>query len=348
MAHDLWKQFSTSLDNFLKFDFEALEKIIPDTLQPWKGMNKTHLIESLVEIKGPLDFISKNKDVFEALPFNVANTLNTNVVNVFNQCTVLQRTPQQPQLNNALSHLAALRAFMYTNNINADLDRQQSLSLAEAQATRTIDSLKVASDQVSAEKLAIETLKKEVNQLIEPAVSGSLSKTFKDRAKSVRKYRYFWLIVILVFAVWTIYSTGTFVSQAMDLLLPAPGSEKPKLQIDANSDLRIVMLLIIRAGLLIPLTFLLIYAIKNAKLERQFEEEYEHKSSVATALPNYAGLISNDDVKNQILTQAADIIFQLPNQRKNRFIKEKKGNEGLDAINEIVSNITKLAKPKTE
>ena len=343
MAHEVWKQFSTNLDNFLKIDINDLEEKVPNTLNSWQGMNKAHLLEILNEIRLPLDFISKNQDVFEKLPFNIANGLNSQVNSSVNQLKQLAQTPNQNALNNAINNTVSLRANLFTQKIGADLERQTSLSRAETQVAETIERLKETSDQMEAEKQVINQLKSEVQLLIEPAVSGSLSKTFKDRAAFVRKYRFAWLAVIFGFAIWTIYSTGVFVSEAMDVLMPSKDNVETGI-----TDMRMGMVLLIRGGLLVPLTFLLVYSIKNARLERQFEEEYEHKSSVATALPNYADLISDDEVKNQILTQAADIIFQLPNQKKERVSKGKKENVSIEAVNELVSNITTIVKPKAD
>lgn len=346
MAHDVWKQFSVNAKNFVGLDVESAKAKLPANLRPWQGMKPEHLFEIFLELKNSIQFLLDNPDVFKSLPFNIANNLNSQVSNSYTHLNQFIANTAQGQFQNSLSQLVGLRSNMYTNNITKDLEREQSLVNTEIQAAETMGKLKAASDQLDAERLAIEQLKSEVQSLIEPAVSGSLQKTFKDRAASVRKYRYIWLAVIVVFAACTIYSTNVFVEQAMNMLIPV--EDTAATQKSKNSDLRLGMLLMIRGGLLIPPTFLLVYAIKNARLERQYEEEYEHKSSVATALPNYAGLIANDDVKNQILSQAADIIFQLPNQKKEKASKGKEVNQGLDAVNEIVENITKIAKSKTD
>jgi hypothetical protein len=79
--------------------------------------------------------------------------------------------------------------------------------------------------------------------------------------------------------------------------------------------------------------------------ERILEEEYAHKAAVATSLPNYGDLAVDNQVKDQILSEASKVIFTSPSNEK----KEPSDDQivGLEQINRLMVSINKLV-PKAK
>lgn len=97
----------------------------------------------------------------------------------------------------------------------------------------------------------------------------------------------------------------------------------------------------LRIGALLPIFSIFGLAFSQYRKERNLEEEYAHKSAVASSLPNYADLAVVDDVKDQILSEASSVIFVSPTSQSTG----KSGKEvsvPIKDINELLGSIKKL------
>jgi hypothetical protein len=146
----------------------------------------------------------------------------------------------------------------------------------------------------------VETLKKQIQNLITPAVAGSLSKSFTERRDSLAKFRYLWLYiagVIVAGAGLGFYYLGKDLATA----LGAGGGGQ---NVWAVVGLRFLFL--------VPVFVLLGFALTQYRKERNFEEGYAHKAAVSVTLPNYGDLLPSGPVREQIVTAAANVIFSSP------------------------------------
>ena len=97
-----------------------------------------------------------------------------------------------------------------------------------------------------------------------------------------------------------------------------------------------------RLGILFPVYSVSIFCFTQYRKERDLEENYAHKASVATSLPNYANLAVDSTVKDQILSEAAAVIFTSPTKEKTGKPADKEPK--LKEINELVRSFEKFVR----
>ena len=308
----------------------------PGNLQPWNGLDFDDFVESYNEMLKILDAIYENELLINS-PFNLLNSINSQLNNVLQQSNAFIANRAQAQYQNVFQHIENMRTnlqtwgFRYEAILGKDIEERSKLIDEEI-------------TQLLSKKTEIEALRTSVSSLIEPAVAGSLSKSFTDRKKDlhVNQNRWFWAsvitaglsVIITIAIVWSI--VGMFTTKEV---LEA-------IQNGKNGTEGIIWTTIaLRVGVLLPIYSIFIFSFLQYKKERDLEEEYAHKAAVATSLPNYGGLAVENDVKDQILSEASKVIFTSPSATKNE--KYKNEDIGINQLNSVLSNIQKFI-PKSK
>lgn len=328
----------TTLINQGKLMFENIKNLNqatllkdPNNLQPWNGLDFEDFVISYQDMIDLLNAIYEN-EILENAPFNLINGLNSqlNVVHQHLRAFVANRA--QGQFQNAFQHVENVRTniqqwgFRYEAVLGRDIEKRSKLIDEEIA-------------KLLSNKDEIESLKRNVSSLIEPAVAGSLSKSFSDRKNALNENqsRWFWASVIM--AAISIIVTGVIVWSIVGIF----NSEDVLKAIEANKnnvDGIVWTTIGLRVGLLFPIYSIFAFSFIQYKKERDLEEEYAHKAAVATSLPNYGSLAVEDNVKDQILSEASKVIFTSPSSRKQATEKEEK--IGINQLNSLLSTIQRM------
>lgn len=307
----------------------------PNNLQPWQGLDFNDFVESFNDMLLVLEGIYSN-DVLDNSPFNIINSVNSQLKVTLQHCNAFIGNRAQAQFQNAFQHIENVRTHI----------QQWGLKYEAVLGKDIEERSKLIDDEIKtllSNKSEIDALKSSVNSLIEPAVAGSLSKAFADRKTVLHtnQNRWFWASVIS--AVMAIVATIVIVSSivgifASDELIKAIESGK-------NGTNGLIWTTVgLRIGMLFPIYSIFAFAFVQYKKERDLEEEYAHKAAVATSLPNYGSLAVENDVKDQILSEASKVIFTSPSSKDKKIEKEE--TIGVSQLNGLLTNIQKLV-PKS-
>jgi len=310
-------QLKTIYGQFKALDFNSFFSA-PGNYSEWDGLN-------IEEFKAAVEYISKTyeeafeKDVFDKLPFASINALVSSLNAATQHTTALFQNKAQPQFQNAASQVDNVMHQLMVYDIPSFLAGEYD-----------IQEIKGAFEQES-QKLAVnnaevEGLKANVRSLIEPAVSGSLSKSFSDRRKSLYHGRILWGIAALIFAVVAICTTY---SVSSDVIHSMRKQTQEKSQTESQTEEMTFSIIILRSVVLIPIYLGFGFAFSQYRKERDLEEEYAHKAAVATTLPNYGELAKGEEVRDQIVSGASNVIFESP------IHKTKQKQAGSDLVDSI-------------
>ena len=173
----------------------------------------------------------------------------------------------------------------------------------------------------------VETLKKQLNNLITPAAAGSLSKSFVERRDSLVSLRNRWLYIATAIAVGAALG---FLFLGISLATALASGAGPG-NLWAVIGLRFLFL--------VPIFVLLGFALTQYRKERNFEEEYAHKAAVAVTLPNYGDLLPPGPVREQIVSGAANVIFSSPIGQR---AEPESSGDATAGTKEIVEAVSKL------
>lgn len=297
---------------------DSRHRTLPEAIAKFEQVMRS--LRSIVDLE---------EDEFKELPINVISNLTTIATNLNTHWENLKRTKQQQQFDQFVGQVEGAR----TNLLQWDL--LESLPfLSQLENSRAI--LADTSQELRESLRRTEQLETQLDALISPAVSNSLAKAFGDRATQLRTNGYLWLVLSLVAFGIAVFATWSLASSVIDALAATSGDDGGQLSTDSAW-----LVFFLRSLVLVPVYFGMVYSFRRLGREREFEEEYEHKKSVATALPNYADLATDPAVKDSILSSAADVIFRLPGKTK---ITEKEvpdiatGVELVKQLNETVEN----------
>jgi len=266
--------------------------------------------------------------LLKELPWLAVNNLLSAAQNAHNSFAPLQSNPAD--INAFRNFASQLDSFSYQTQV-AGLQYLASGGAA-LESTRSA----LASDQTAVqEALAtlqannadVEQLKKQVHNLVTPAVAGSLSRSFIERRNSLAIARYVWLGTLLLFAVGTVVAL-TYLGTGIAMALTT---------IKTGSSLWSVIAL--RSLFLIPVLAILGFAITQYRKERNFEEEYAHKAAVAVTLPSYGDLVPAGPVRDQIMTAAANQVFSSP---ISRTAEPESSADVINATKQVIESAAKL------
>lgn len=334
-------QLKTIFDQFRRQPFDTFFAN-PGSYTEWEGLD-------LDEFKEAIEYTIKTydeafeKEVFHSLPFASINALVSSLSNANQHCQALLQHKQQGQFQNAAQqvdnvvHQLMVYDVNYYLMIGKDVEEIRQVYETESQ-------------KLTANNAEVEGLKKSVKGLIEPAVSGSLSKSFSDRKSSLFKGRVTWGVSAIIFAIVAIYATynvsDAVISSIQNNNLAAhqdstPPSETANTAKSGIHNSDPWSLILLRTVVLIPLYIGFGFAFSQYRKERDLEEEYAHKAAVATTLPNYGDLAKDDNVKDQIVSGASNVIFTSPVQRASR---KEKDTDAIESIKSLFETAGKAFK----
>jgi hypothetical protein len=319
-----------AIDNFAALDYQAF-KANPGTYQPWNNFDVNDFFQSYEDFLDVLKSANEN-NVFDKIPWNILNALPALLTALHNVIQQLFAQKNQSAFNTALQQLETVKTNFMSWGIVYLSQYGKRLSYKEKLIDEQIAKLLTTNKE-------IETIKQNVQKLIEPAVAGSLSKSFEDRKNALAKKqsRWFWLSVssAIIGIIATVYVVTSIVGVfSNDLVLEA-------LKDSAKGSEKILWpTMFLRIGILFPIFSFFYFSFNQYKKERDLEEEYAHKEAVATSLPNYGNLAVDTTVKDQILSEASKVIFMSPIHFTND--KEQKSKDGLEQVNSMLGNIQKL------
>lgn len=319
---DKVNQLAAQYEAFKRLDFDLFFRA-PGNYQPWDGFSLDDFRSTVEYVRSLIDD-GLTKKVFDKLSVAGINALINAVANVAQQCQQLFANPgNQQQFQNASAHVDALLNTLLQYDIpllvsgGADLDRMRALYDSEAQR---LAQLKATADD----------LNRSIKNLIEPAVSGSLSKSFSDRRRSLYIGRLFWFAISWAGFGLAIFYTMEFVNAAQSLLQQA-----------TNKEGLFWPTLLLRSIILLPIYIGVVFGFSQYKKERDLEEEYAHKAAVAATLPNYGDLAKDIAVKDQIVTGASNVIFTSPISKVQHYDKDALPLEGMKGIIDSIGKAIK-------
>lgn len=335
----LIEQLKQVFENIKSLNVEnALEK--SPNINPWNNLEKDDYKHAFIDL---IDIISRafEQDIWANYSWNIISSATNNLNNVFTHvqqfCNGLNQNTFQNSLNQIESIRTSLRSWGIYSAVQFGQDIETKISLIDNEYQSVIGKRK-----------EIEALRESVQTLIEPAVAGSLSKSFSDRQLKLEKNRKIWLRTAITAAVLSAIATVVVILVLIDVLALDIPKEATKEQIQTLIDNQPsnVGIHLLRIAILLPFYTLFLYAFNQYKVERNLEEEYAHRSAVSTSLPNYGDLAGDQTVKNQIISSATSVVFTSPIYHNN----EKKVNEtsndlSVSSIKGLVESIGKIAKP---
>lgn len=310
------KQVKASFDQFKQLSFDSLYSD-PPPLGEWEGIDFTEFKASIEFIK---DIVGQalERDVPLRLTFSGVNGLHSSLQNSNVYCQQFIGGRDQSSFQNAANHVDALAyhlsVYGITDEVRGGFQLDTAQKLYNAESAKLVD----ANNQAS-------VLVANVKSLIEPAVAGSLSKSFSDRKKNLFWTRVVWGLGSIALGVWGMYETKSFVAVIQ---------EASKLPIE--SFWQTVMM---RAIILVPIYIGFGFVLSQYKKERDFEEEYAHKAAISSSLPNYRDLAKDDVVKDEIASAAAKVIFAPPVRDKSS--KGEKLEPIINSVRQLVDSVGK-------
>ena len=142
-----------------------------------------------------------------------------------------------------------------------------------------IDDAKKASDDTKKVQDRIDNLSKEIREQLGKAVGGGLATAFAKRAKRISVSKWWWFIVLIALTV-----AAPFIAVYVFT------------HVDATQFVgsNLIAINIFRLGTLSPLIFFISYASIQYSHERELQEKYEFKSSMAQSLPAYTKIMKDE------------------------------------------------------
>ena len=332
---DLIERGKQIFDNIKNLDSGKLLND-PGNLQPWNGLDFNDFVEAYEDLISSLDLIYESERLIE-FPFNLINGLNNNLNNVLQHCNQFISNRGQAQFQNAFQNIEALRTNIYTWGLKYQIILGKNIE----------EKVKFLNDEINkviANEKEIEALKSNVESLIQPAVAGSLSKSFSERKEDLVSNREKWFKVSIGAAIVGIIATIIIISSIVGIF----NSKTIANLIEKSSSGRegvIWLSVVLRLGILLPIYTIFGFAFSQYRKERDLEEQYAHKSAVATSLPNYGDLAIDDKVKDQILSEASKVIFHTPSEKSNK--KNEHEVLSIDKFNLLLKELSGLI-PKTK
>jgi len=167
-----------------------------------------------------------------------------------------------------------------------------------------------------------------LQNLIGQEVGANLFKTFKFRKDELEKPVIFWRWAVPVMAVATIVWVFFLFYHQPDIK-------------DINLWWQAFAVNTLKS---IPAIFLLFFAINQYRKERNFQEEYAFKSSVALTIDAYAGRLSSPENKDKLIMEAVLGIYKTPIDDKPVSGDKIKSTTALDTIKSMAETTKELVK----
>lgn len=201
-------------------------------------------------------------------------------------------------------------------------------------AEEVLESAKLTSEEIDKLERRIEELAEETRRTLGSAVSGSLSASFARRARFIGVSRWVWLVILTLAAVG-----APFLAVYVFRNVNTEGIVGPSV-LAGN---------IFKLATLSPLIFFISYASIQYSRERDLQERYAFKASIAQSLPAYTKLMKDeffgDDQPNTRKDDLIDFAFEsvrkiykepfLIRQQKRAFVQINRSGAVVNAEEDI-------------
>lgn len=319
-------QFKEAFTKFFGFNPENFFRSGP-TFSDFDGPNVEETIASLKFLRFTFDTLIAS-DELTLLTKHGLNTLFSQLQNVNNCYSQLTTTRDQ---TNFQAFAMAVDSFAY----NSRMFGAPAIAAGQAKLEMLRSAVAEELSAIQTKSIEIDELKKDVRTLITPAVAGTLSQAFRERRDKIFKGRLWWLIACGVLGLIAICATILFAYAVLDAV--AGQSTRS----GSGQQVSLWIILAVRTLVLLPFFAAFGFSFAQYRKERDFEEEYAHKSAVAHSLPNYGDLARDEAIRDQIVTAATSVIFASPTEQAR---KVETGNVLLDGFKEMVDVMGKAIK----
>lgn len=170
-----------------------------------------------------------------------------------------------------------------------------------------------------------------LDELIGREVGASLFETFKQRKGELEKPVSKWLIIVISMAALTFGAILVIFTNAFGLLGEVP-TEISTIRLISNSIKTL------------PFFFLLFYSISQYNKERNFQEEYAFKSSVALTIKAYSDIVKKEELKDELIVNSVTGVYKSPTIYRTK--KTKEDNTILDTTKDLLSTALEVLKKK--
>ncbi|MCE2987382.1 MAG: hypothetical protein LW830_05945 [Phenylobacterium sp.] len=312
------EQLKVQLANLKNISLDALssdEIVFPE----WEGLSFPEFVLAFSRLKLVLTS-ALEKEVFRRMPFAHLNGIQSTLQGMIPVVQQFITAKDFGSFQNAANQVDSLHHLLHAYGVIAQIE-----GLADASKSREVFEAELT--RLSAANTEADKLSKNVRALIEPAVSGSLSTAFSERVRNLFWTRCFWGVAAVALGGWGLVEATLLVSELKGIVTQPTSSFWSSLAT--------------RSIVLVPIYVGFGFVLSQYKKERDFEEEYAHKASIATSLPNYRDLAKEDSVKDQIASRAAEVIFSPPT---NGSKGELKTLPLLASVKGLVDSLGKAAK----
>ncbi|MEX2411336.1 MAG: hypothetical protein WD607_08210 [Candidatus Paceibacterota bacterium] len=323
-------QIEQNIENLKGIDIQSIgEANLPD----WNELSVKDFQNSIDEVVQIIE-TSLEQSIFENLPFNIVNSAKSQLSKTVQLIQSFINQANQQNFHKAFQQLESYRTNLRNWGIYSYVNYEYNIE-------EKIKSFDNEYQDFLSKKHDIDELKKNVQQLIEPAVSGSLSKSFSDRKKEINKNTFIWLVISIVAALLAIFATVYVVNSLVSTFTIPESASPEQIQELINERPSYGLMNLIRLGILFPVYSFFLYAFNQYKKERNLEEEYAHRAAVATSLPNYGDLAVDPSVKDQIVSGASNVVFGSPihHQSNNENSTE---DMSIDKLQDLFDSMRKL------
>jgi len=325
------KNITSNLERLTDEDFTCLTPEGP-SVQKWNNFDDADIENLITDTLTTLNGIVK-AGLLKEIPLNYLNNINNQLNIILSKLPAIKNL-QANQITN--QHHQILNAFL---NINNNLRSSGIYSILKLNPDIEKKALILDEQLNKASKVEIDLKKltEQVRNLLDPAIAGSLSKAFDVRKKQIAKQKWVWFGVLIVSIFAAIYLTHDIVSFFTEIA-----------KNNNNSNVEFKLIWLIRFFILVPAYFLVGFAIAQYNKERNIEEDYAHKATIAQALPSYSELIVDQKIKDEITSSATNVAFDSPlkffsKHRQQQEISWPQAKEIIENIKEIfpIKNILK-------
>lgn len=332
------EQISNTWNNISALDLET--PLAQGNFNPWNNLDKNDYINSFKDMSEIMS-AAIEQNALEKYPWNILNSLQSTLNNVFQQTQQFASSPNQNTFQNSLSQIESLRTNLRSWGVHSYVKFGQNIE-------SKIQGFDIEYQKIVGKSNEIENLKESVEKLIQPAVAGSLSKSFSDRQQKLKTNRSIWFWAAIIAGVSSAIATVLVVVKLIDVFtLNFPQnvtSEQIEEIIKKQPSGSAIQLL--RIAILFPFYYLFGISFNQYKSERNLEEEYAHRSAVSTSLPNYGDLAGDPKVKDQIISSATQVIFTTPIEKKLQSKMENNTQNSLGELKELLESVRNIVKPK--
>lgn len=331
---NLINQIETNVQNLNGLN---LDNSLGKAYTAWNNLSPQDLRNSFDELLEVMNNIVEQGGL-EKLTHNILNSLNSSISTTYAQLNNFSVTGNQANYQNSLSQLESLRTNLRTWGL-------RNYVLYESKLEAIAGNYQTEYQRIIQYSADIEALKTSVESLIEPAVAGSLSEAFTTRKTEINTGKLIWMWLTILMGITSIIATVIVANSLSTILAPQISTELTPEQVNKLTSIKIptTTLIALRVGVLLPIYSIFVYFFSQYNKERNFQEEYAHRAAVASSLPNYGNLAGEQSVKDQIISNATQVVFDSPIRSKKNVKNESKS---LEDVNTLLERITKLLKPK--